>query len=187
MKERIKNLLAAGMRASEIATTVGCSPSYVSQLLADPEFKSAVETAMISEQAEKTEEDHLDKRYQILEHKILNNIADQLPQADLPQLTRALEVVAKRQTEMKRSRMPVVQAVNNGNIHITNIALPAHALAASAPVVSVNEKNEIIAIDAKPLAPLSSNGVKNIFNQLRDRAKAQLVPHVMKPVTVEDL
>jgi tRNA A37 N6-isopentenylltransferase MiaA len=172
VKERIKKLLAAGMKASEVAATVGCSPSYVSQLLGQSEFKEAVALEMTTFSAESDEEQHLDKRYQILEHKILNNITDALPQADLPQLTRALEVVAKRQTEMKRAKAPVLaNNVNNGTVNITNISLPAHILTAPAPTVSVNENNEIISIDSKPLAPLSSNGVRNIFEQMRAKQK----------------
>lgn len=172
MKDRIKKLLIAGYKASDIASIVGCSPSYVSQLLHDGEFKAEVEAAMLAQQADDDEEVHLENRYQKIKHKILNNIEQSLPNAELPQLVRALEVVDKVEDNTKRRKLPApVSPTNIGSIHITQIALPAHALEAPKPVVTVNEKNEIIAIDARPLAPMSSDGVKNIFSQIMEKRK----------------
>jgi transcriptional regulator with XRE-family HTH domain len=168
MKERIRKLLASGIKASEVATIAGCSPGYVSQLLSDEEFKESVKNEMIQNAQEKTEEEHLDTRYQNLEHKILNNIEDALPGAELPQLTRALEVVAKRQTDRQKVKNPTPPANSGINIHVTQIALPQHVLEAPKPVISINEKNEIIAINAQPLAPMSADGVRNIFKQMQD-------------------
>ena len=179
MKERIKNLLANGLKATEVATIVGCTPAYISQLWGDKEFRTSVEAIKIEQTKEKTEEDHLDTRYQNLEHKIINNIEGELGNAELPQLVRALEVVGKRQSERRKEKNPALAnptpAIGIGSIHITNIALPAHALMAPKPVVEVNEKNEIIAIDAKPLAPMSSDGVKNIFTQIKERKQQAAV------------
>jgi transcriptional regulator with XRE-family HTH domain len=170
VKERIKNLLASNMKASDIATVVGCSPAYITQLWNNEDFRAEVEALRIANQTEKTEEEHIDNRLQNLTHKILNNIERTLPEAELPQLTRALEVVGKMQIEKKRDRAPVVATPAGGNIYITQIALPQHALNHTPPVVQVNEKNEIIAIDNKPLAPMSSVGVKNIFQQMKEKA-----------------
>lgn len=173
MKERIRNLLASGMKPADVASTVGCSPGYVSQLWKDEEFKKSVEALAVADAGEKSEEEHLDKRYQNLEHKIINNIESELGNAELPALTRALEVVAKRQNERRKEKLPVTPTTQQiANIHVTNISLPAHALARPAPIVQVNEQNEIIAIDNKPLSPMSSDGVKNIFQQIRERNAA---------------
>lgn len=175
MKDRIKNLLAQGVKAVDIATIVGCSPSYVSQLLNDASFKEEVQNIAIANAAEKSEDEHLDTRYQNLEHKLISNIETEMGNAEFPQLVRALEVIGKRNGEKARAKLPA--PANNGtgvNIHITQIALPAHALQLPAPVIQLNEKNEIIAIDAKPLAPMSSDGVKNIFAQIKERKEQQL-------------
>ena len=172
MKDRILKLLIAGYKSSDIAGIVGCSPAYVTQLIKDPEFYKAVEAGRIQNAQEEDEEKHLDNRYQRVKHKILNNIEESLVSAEFPQLVRALEVVDKIEDNAKRRKMPApTSGVINGNIHITNIQLPAHALAAPAPAVLVNEKNEIIAIDNKPLAPMSSDGVKNIFKQIMEAKK----------------
>jgi len=168
MKERIRNLLASGIKPAEISSIVGCSPSYISQLLKDEDFKKEVEALIIQNAQEKTEEEHLDTRYQNLEHKILTNIENSLPEAELPHLTRALEVIAKRQIERTKIKNPIPTAPLV-NITVAQIALPQHVLEAPKPAIAVNEKNEIIAIDAKSLAPMSSEGVRNIFKQLQEK------------------
>lgn len=190
MKERIKKLLASGMKGSEIASVVGCSPGYVSQLLSDPEFKASVEAEMVAAATENTEEEHLDRRYQTTEHRILNHIQDAIAGAELPALTRALEVIGKRQSERRREQLPAVASPTSGvNIHITQIALPSHAVALPAPIVSTNEKNEIIAIDSRPLAPMSSDGVKNIFAQIKEKkeANAKLVLAGVNPTEIDKI
>lgn len=170
MKDRIKNLLVAGLKSSEIATIVGCSPSYVSQLLKDEDFQREVEAGKIANAQERSEEEHLETRYLTTKHKILNAIEENIPHSELPALVRALEVVDKVEDNAKRRKMPAPSTgVINGNIHITNISLPAHVLSAPVPIVQMNDKQEIIAIDAQPLAPMSADGVKNIFAQLKDR------------------
>ena len=47
MKERILNYLANGLAASQVATLVGCSPAYISQLLADASFKEALRARIL--------------------------------------------------------------------------------------------------------------------------------------------
>ncbi len=182
MKERIRKLLANGLKAAEVATIVGCSPAYISQLLQNEDFRKSVESLLLTTQAEATEEQHLVKRYERVEHKILNRMEDALETAELPQLTRALEVIGKRRDESMRpshlhsaNPMGIGQVNNQTNIHITQIALPAHALQLSSPVVQRNEQNEIIAINNKPLAPMSSAGVKSIFEQMNPN-KAPVLP-----------
>lgn len=185
MKDRILKLLVSGYKQSDICGIVGCTPSYISQLMADEDFKAKVIAGMTEAAQENDEEVHLENRYQKLKHKILNNIEESLPNAELPQLVRALEVVDKVEDNTKRRKMPVPSAGNviNGTVHITNIALPAHALAAPAPIVTLNEKSEIIAIDNKPLAPMSSTGVKNIFSQIQQKRVQDKVGKLLDDAT----
>lgn len=178
MKDRIKKLLANGLKASEVAAIVGCSPSYIAQLLKDENFKKEVEILLMENQTANSENEHFAKRYERVEHKILNRMEDALETAELPQLTRALEVIGKRRDEALRpshlvpaNPLGVGQINNQTNIHITQIALPAHAVPKAIPTIQRNEQNEIIAINNKALAPMSSAGVKNIFNQMNPAPK----------------
>lgn len=188
MKDRIKRLLASGLKASEVASIVGCSPAYVSQLLKDEDFRKSVEELMLSSQEEQAEEVHIAKRYEKVEHKILNKMEEAIEGAELPQLTRALEVIGKRRDEAMRPKgitlmnpMGIGHVNGNVNVHVTQIALPSHELKRLAPQVQKNESNEIIAINNKPLAPMSSTGVKNIFEQMNPSRN----PVLMNPDVIE--
>lgn len=164
MKERIKNLLIGGMKASEISSVVGCSPSYISQLVASVEFKKSVEDGVMAAASERKEEDHLDIRYQNTEHKLITAMEQTLGEASLGEITRALEVVGRRREAKRASVIPASPGVTIHNV--VSLVLPAHALKEQ-PIVSLNGNREIIAIDAQPLAPMSSTGVKNLFEQMR--------------------
>ena len=41
-KERAKKLLGSGVQAEIVAATLGCEPSYISQLLSDDHFREEV-------------------------------------------------------------------------------------------------------------------------------------------------
>jgi len=168
MKERIKAYLADGLTAAQISTILGCSPSYVSQLLKDETFKLEVEAALINNQ--KPADEVLETRYTSLEHSIVKRMQDELPAAELPALTKALEAVTRaNDSRFKRKHPGLLQGATNLT-QVANIYLPAHVL--PAPVMQLNEKSEVVAIDNRPLAPMSAAGVKNLFAQMSAR-KAQ--------------
>lgn len=177
MKDRIKALLIGGLKASEVASVVGCTPAYISQLLAEEDFKKEVEAGRILEAKEKTEEQHIEQRYQNLEHKLISAISEDLPNAEFGQKLRALDTVGRRLDERRKIRLPMVNplphAPSSTTYAIINIGLPAHAIPTPAPIVEMNEQREIVAIDNQALAPLSSTGVKSIFEQMLERKKLQ--------------
>ena len=167
MKERIKNLLINGLSASEISTVVGCSPSYISQLIKDEDFKREVNEGKMAAQASRTEEEHIDNRYQTLEHKILSSVEDSLAEATLGEKVRALEMIDKRTENRYRRKNPVPTTPGVAiQMNVVSLSLPAHAVAKNNPVIQMNEQSEIVAIDNKALAPMSSDGVKNLFSQI---------------------
>lgn len=166
MKERIKNLLINGLKASEITSIVGCSPGYIAQLIKDDEFKAAVEAGKLAAQAERTEEDHIDTRYQTLEHKILTSVEDGLAEASLSEKVRALEVIHKRQDAKYVRKNPAQQQNPAIQLNVVSLQLPNHAIQQHQPVIQMNAQSEIVAIDSMHLAPMSSDGVKNLFAQI---------------------
>lgn len=166
MKERIRNLLINGFKQSEIAGIVGCAPGYITQLVKDPEFAEAVNAAKIAMQSDKTEEEHIDLRYQNLEHKLLTSIEDGLCEASLGEKVRALEALNKRRMDTFTRKNPAANAGIVVHNNIVNLSLPHHAARALVPIVEVNTANEIVAIDNRPLAPMSAVGVKNLFQQI---------------------
>ena len=157
MKDRIKHYLANGLKASEVASVLGCSPAYISQLL-----KKEVEAAMLDNQAPAS--DRLDVKYESLEHAIIAQMQSAVIGAELPHLSKALEAITKAQDIRHKQKNPAL--VNGPQLvqQVVNITLPAHAL--QVPALTLNEKSEVIAIDSRPMASMSSDGVKNLFSQL---------------------
>ena len=170
MRERILHYLASGIKPAQIATIVGCSPAYISQLLKTEEFQKELEDMLLQKPAD-AEETDLDNKYVSLEHQILKQIDLALVDAELPALTRALEVVAKRQ-DMRFSRKHPIQTTAFGglNVQVVTLNLPAHAI--PSPIIELNSKGEILAINNQNLAPMSSEGVKNLFSQIVEAKKA---------------
>ena len=164
MKDKIKHYLIAGLKASEIASILGCSPGYISQLLKDENFKAEVEEGMVS--GVSTTETRMDAKYESLEAKIIDNMGMAVEGAELNDLSRALDSITKAKVEKAKLKLPAYSGPQVLQ-QIISISVPAHALAA--PTIQLNEKSEVIAIDNKPMAPLSAGGVKNLFDQMQAR------------------
>lgn len=160
MKDRIKQYLADGLKPSQIASVVGCSPAYISQLLKDPEFLAGVE-ALKSDQ-NKDGDQILEVKYEALEHKLVDEIANRMGEAEFGQLSKTLESVTKAREAQAKRRNP--SAYNPNSPVIVPILLPAHAI--PAPVLELNAASEVVAIDNKPLAPMNAEGVKQLFSKI---------------------
>lgn len=164
MKERIKEYLADGIKPAQVCTLVGCSPAYISQLLSNADFKAEVETAMLHNT--KPQDEILSSRYTSVEASILSAMQSQVDGADLPQLSKALDSITRAQESKAKIRNPALAGGQTIQT-VVQINLPMHAL--PAPQAQLNDKGEVIAIDNKLLAPMSANGVKNLFSQIKER------------------
>lgn len=166
MKERILKLLASGIPPAHISQIVGCTPAYVSQLLANSEFKEKLAEELISKPAD-AEEEQLDIKYAATEHRILHAINNSLEGAKLGELTRTLEVVAKRQTEVKK--IAAIRTAPASGKTVVNLTLPAIFYKTQAPAIEMNSESEVISIGGNNLAPLQAGGVKSLFDKLKER------------------
>lgn len=164
MKERILDYLAAGIPPGQVATIVGCTPSYVSQLLANEDFRNELK-AKLQDQPEDAEEVSLDAKYTSLEHGIIAQMQSAMATAELPALTQALRIVSERQEKRRIQKNPSLAPAPT-QIGIVQLTLPA-AFNQSKPVIQMNDKQEVLSIGDNVLAPLSVEGVKNLFNQMR--------------------
>lgn len=163
MKDKIKQLIIGGMAPADVASVLGCTPGYVSQVCSDPEFKADLEAAKILWAAEQTEDTLLEKRYENLEHKLLTHATAAMAEASFGELMRGVETLHKRKQDHFVRKNPVLPNTPNVTVHVTALTLPAHATKQMGPVVEVNDKNEIIAIGSQSMAPLSSDGVRSLF------------------------
>lgn len=168
-KARIAHFLAQGFKPAQIASIVGVSPAYISQLGKDPSFSHlfAEEQTKVLESTDLEEEERLNNKYLAAEHTLLDSISSSAALMDPRDQIRALEVVAsrqeKRQDRIARLRLPTQSPVVN---NIVQIGIPVHAL----PEYHVNTEGEIVSIGNRLMAPMSSDGVKNLFTQMRETA-----------------
>lgn len=162
MKERIKAYLADGLKPADVATILGCSPGYVSQLMKDENFKAEVEAALLANS--KPQDEVLESRYHSLEHNIVKRMNEELAGAEIGDLTKALDSVTRANDARYKRKHPALQQPGVNVTQVAHIYLPQHVM--PAPVMTLNEKSEVVAIDNKPLAPMSASGVKNLFAQM---------------------
>jgi hypothetical protein len=165
MKNKIKHYLAAGLKPADIVSLVGCSPAYISQLLQDESFKQDVQE--LATNAPALPETRLENKYEVLEHKIVECMAAEAVGSDLNTLSRALDSVTRARDARHKKTLPFGGANPTIIQNVTSISVPYHALAM--PKMVLNENAEVIAIDDKPMAPLSSEGVKKLFSDIASR------------------
>lgn len=167
--ERIASLLSTGISPAQVASIVGISPARISQLFKDDEEFKAIVAEKIEENAKKDiEEINISGKYLAAEHALIDQVLMLAPASEMRDVVGALRVVAERQNAAKIRNNPI----QNGQpvIHnIVQINLPSHALAS--PSVQLTQNKEVIAIGDQALAPLSSQGVENLFSQLRNKGK----------------
>lgn len=165
MKDRILDYLAAGLKPVQVCSIVGVTPAYVSQLLKDENFQAEL-TERISNQPEDAKDTALDTKYDAAEHQLLGAIMGAIANAELPALTQTLRVVAERQEKMKQRKNPVLQPVP-GQVNMVSITMPIHYIQQKAPVIHMNEQQEVIAVGESVLAPMSSDGVRAMFSRMK--------------------
>lgn len=162
--ERITTLLASGLKASNVATIIGCSPSRISQLAAESqEFRSLLAIKQAEAEKEDIEESALSSKYHAAEHLLLNQIMEMAPVSELRDVTNALRVVAERQDKAK-TRLNPIQGSHSVINQVIQINLPAHAL----PEIVMTNEREVISVNQTNLAPLTSSGVTNLFKAMKE-------------------
>ena len=162
--ERITTLLASGLKPSNVASIIGCSPARISQLATQEDFKLLLASKQALAESEDIEEQALSTKYHAAEHALLNQILELAPLAEMRDATAALRVIADRQDKAKTRLNPIqgAQAVIQQVIQIT---IPQHAL----PDVVLTSDKEVLAIDNTNLAPLSSTGVTALFASMKGK------------------
>lgn len=181
-KTRIAQFLAQGFKPAQVASIVGVTPAYISQLAKEPGFAESYQLACsaVVSSTDFAEEDRLNNKYLAAEHLLLDSLTGNAAMMDPRDQIKALEVVAtrqeKRQDRLARLRMPERTATQN----VINISLPQHAL----PELQINSDGEIVAIGQRLMAPMSSNGVKNLFSQMKENATIRAIPQELKEIAL---
>ena len=136
--DRITTLLASGLKPSNVASIVGCSPARISQLAQEEHFQNLLAAKIAELEADDVEEKTLSAKYLSAEHTLLNQIIEMAPVSELRDVTAALRVVAERQ-EKAKTRLNPVQGTTIIN-QTVQIAVPSHTL----PEISLTKDLEVI-------------------------------------------
>lgn len=159
-RERIIGLLANRVAPSIIADIVVCSPSYVSQISAEPE----VAEYLLSSRTKQTEKDVMyDDLLDKAAERALHRINSALPTANLAQAVRALGTLDKigRRTRDSNHSAPVVTTQ-------VTIVVPARVQT----TLVLNRDNEIIEAGGRPLASATPEILAKMTNTpLRDHVE----------------
>lgn len=170
---RIASFLARGLRPEQVSAIVGCTPAYISQLRATPEFNLLVDSLVpTAQEGDSVEEDILLSKHQALEHKILTQLESALPYAEVRDLTKALEVVGTRQDKIaaRKQAARTSSSLYGPQVAVTvSLTLPAHAV----PEYTISSQKEITAIGDRLMSPLSSDGVRSLFARIKESTQVE--------------
>lgn len=176
MKEQIKELLGLNLPNNVVASAVGVSEGYISQLLSDDAFKNEVSELRIKNTLEHA---HRDKKYDTLEDTMLERLKEKLDTGT--SFLKAAEILAaiKVLNGAKRRAAPAElnsQAATPGMV--LNLHLPESS--AFAAKFIVNGENQVIEIAGKSVATMSAKGV---LKQLEDMHRNTISNEAKLPET----
>ncbi len=162
LKERIIELLKAGVPSQQVADAVGCDISYVSQVKADPETAAVIAEAQLATIEEDIEHDDMLER---AEMKALKAIEQRLGHANFAQALAAYKVL---NSANRRNNRGVAAGGNTTNIGVqVTLTLPSTAL----PNYVKNANNEIIEVEGRTM---TTANVSHIDAMLKRRADEKL-------------
>lgn len=153
MKDQILNYLSQGVSRRQICEIVGCTDSYISQVVA--ENREELETLR-----EKQIDTRIKAKYSKLSEACLDTLKDSLSLLEPGQICRILETCQKGLT----TAVPTVQ--NNFNFARVDLALPATV---TKQELVINSQAEIVAFGKKSLAPMPSSKIQELFDNLKHK------------------
>lgn len=165
---RIATLLASGLKATQVSSIIGVSPARIAQIQTSQEFIPIYEEKLAEAQKKDVEQAAIDAKYLSAEHLILDHVVQALPHADLREATQALKIVAERQDRASTRRNPI-HASTVVHQNIVQLNLPTHAL----PEIVISAANEVMDVNGKNMAPLTSQGVESLFKSMKEKKHEQ--------------
>lgn len=151
-KNKVASFLAHGVGEAEIASSVGCDVSYISQLKSDPEIVAIIKDL----RSQMTAEDvRFDETVETTETLALELIKQKLPFANLGQ---ALGVFKTLNSARKRRDGP---ADNAANVTQVVLVLPQAHL----PKYVTNQDNEIIEVEGRTMLTATPKSLERILEE----------------------
>lgn len=155
-RDRILSLLGSGLDAGVVASAVGVTPSYISQLLKEPEFALAVAEKRT---IELTQAKSIDDKWDSFEQRLLEKLEDLIPFFTQPkQILEALRVAnsARRKTALNTT------PINGGSKTYVQINVPAIII----NKYKIDMAGGMVEVAGRNLQPMSS---KTLLQTLKER------------------
>lgn len=144
-KERVLKLLGSGLSSEIVATTIGCDPSFISQLMADDSFRERVVALRTESLAAASARD---TKIDDLEERLLDQLSKVLDFIVKPgDLLRAFQTV----NSAKRRGVPLQETTVINNT-VVNLNIPPVVL----PQFRQNGLGEVIEVEGRPLLTIDS-------------------------------
>lgn len=170
--ERIKNLLVHIDDYSRVAFIAGVDPSYISQLMADEEFRDAVFALRLA-QGEKHVK--MDTTADSIELKLLEKLERALPMLVKPsEIVHALHKV----NGLKRHVTNTASTHGAGGGTVVNIHLPPRAMMR----FKVDSRNEVIEVEGQPLVAMPSANLLALAQE-KGSAHAEVLDDLKSRIT----
>lgn len=161
MKEKIKELLGLNLPNKTVASAVGVSESYISQLLSEDAFAAEVQELRVKTLAEAA---NRDKKYEALEDTLLDRVKDLIPMMVRPmEAVRALQAV----NGATRRAAPAELSANAQSTVVT-LNLPGAII----NKFVVNAQKQIVEIDGETVATMPA---RNVVGKLEEFRKQEAI------------
>lgn len=153
MRDKIRELLGRGLSNVIVANAVGCSESYISQLMAEPAFAEEVSQLKLQFVTKDTERhDKVDKIRDQLLDRLEKSAAFAYKPGEVLTAAKALQTLAGTISGNERAAGQQVQS------QVVQVVMPA-VIAAN---FTRNSHNEIIEVEGRSLATLTPAALKAI-------------------------
>lgn len=171
MKDKIVELLGAGVAPSAVAAATGVEASYVSQVA-----------------AEYGEEISAKRATKATEHVAHDATLDALEDRALQKLGRLMDTVIdpmkivgvfKTLNGAKRRSEAAIQTPQPAEI--VSIELPAMART----VIKVSTANQVIEVDSRPMITMQAKGVEELLKEKKERQQAETLELLNAPAVIE--
>lgn len=159
--ERIAQLLVNGMAPALVASVVGVSKTYVSQLMSDPDFKEALKelSAQNNENPITNETQLLNDKMTGLSHATIDQLLTQVSSGmvgardlvfTLNTINTIQESAFKRDAMKKGLANAGLGAIDGVSVRVVEITMPA----VCAPELTIGPNSEVISIGNRSTAPM---------------------------------
>lgn len=148
-RDQIRDLLGQGLANEVVAAAVGCSASYITQLLADEEFNAEVTALRVTKLSR---ENKRDDRLGDLEDKLIDNLEMAINNR---MIHKPHDVLRSFQVINNAKRRGVTGGIGDQRLNggVVNLTLPV--VVVNSVTVKTNSTNEVIEIDGKSLLTIA--------------------------------